>query len=70
MPDMISVVSSNVEAIGYDDNAEELHVQFVSGEGYVYHDVPRAIFDALMDAPSKGGFLNKEVKRIYRFTKQ
>ena len=28
MPDMIYVDSSNIEAIGYDDEAQELHVQF------------------------------------------
>jgi hypothetical protein len=29
MPEMIYADSSNVEAIGYDDATQELHVQFV-----------------------------------------
>ena len=70
MPEMIFVDSSNVEAIGFDDITRELHVQFVSGGYYVYHDVPREIFDRLLDSPSKGSFLNREVKMVYRFTKQ
>jgi hypothetical protein len=70
MPDMMYVDSSNVEAIGYDDDTQELHVQFLSGGYYIYHDVPRQIFDELMCAPSKGSFLNREVKGVYRFTKQ
>ena len=70
MPEMIFVDSSNVEAIGYDDNTRELHVQFLSGGYYIYHDVPREIFDELMNAPSKGSFLNREVKRVYQFVKQ
>lgn len=70
MPDMIYVDSSNVEAIGYDDDIQEMHVQFVSGICYIYHDVPREIFDQLMNAPSKGSFLNREVKGVYQFTKQ
>lgn len=69
MPEMIYVDSSNVEAIGYDGDTQELHVQFVSGGTYVYHDVPRNVFDDLMSAASKGSFLNREIKNVYRFTK-
>ncbi len=70
MPEMIYVDSSNIEAIGYDENAQELHVQFLSGGYYVYHDVPREIFDNIMAAPSKGSYLNREIKGVYRYTKQ
>lgn len=70
MPDMVYVDSSNIEAIGYDDVAQELHVQFLSGGYYVYRNVPRQIFDGLMSAASKGSFLNREVKGVYQFTKQ
>jgi hypothetical protein len=70
MPEMIYVDSSNVQAIGYDDATLDLHVQFVDGGYYVYHQVPRSIFDGLMGAPSKGSFLNREVRSIYQFTKQ
>lgn len=70
MPEMIYVDSSNIEAIGYDEDAQELHVQFLSGGYYVYYEVPRQIFDDLLMAPSKGSFLNREVKNIYRYAKQ
>ena len=70
MPEMIYVDSSNIEAIGYDENAQELHVQFLSGGYYVYHEVPREIFDNIMAAPSKGSYLNREIKGVYRYTKQ
>ena len=70
MPEMIYVDSSNVEAIGYDDETQDLHVQFLSGGYYIYHRVPRDVFDRLMSAPSKGSFLNREVKRVYDFSKQ
>ena len=70
MPEMIYVDSSNIEAIGYDDAAQELHVQFISGGCYIYHSVPRQIYEGLMGAPSKGSFLNREVKGVYQFTKK
>ncbi len=70
MPELFFVESSNIEAIGYDDTTQELHVQFLSGGYYIYKDVPRGIFDDLMNAPSKGSFLNREIKGIYQFAKQ
>ena len=70
MPEMIFVDSSNVEAIGYDKDLQELHVQFVGGTLYIYSGVPPEIFDGLMYAASKGSFLNREVKGVYQVTKQ
>lgn len=70
MPEMTFVDSSNIEAIGYDDEKNELHVQFLSGGYYVYYDVPKEIFDDLLTAPSKGSYLNREVKGVYRYAKQ
>jgi hypothetical protein len=69
MAEMIYVDSSNIEAIGYDDDAQELHVQFLNSGHYVYSNVPRFVFDNLMNANSKGSFLNREVKGIYQYRK-
>lgn len=68
MIEKIYVDSSNIEAVGYDN--EQLHVWFTSGGYYIYSDVPRQIFDDLLNASSKGSFLNREVKGVYQFTKQ
>lgn len=70
MPEMIYVDSSNIEAIGYDDDAQELHVRFLWGGYYIYQGVPRQIYDDIMLASSKGSFFNREVKNIYQFAKQ
>ena len=69
MPEMTYVDSSNVEAIGYDNDAQELHVQFVHGTEYIYHGVSQEIFDQFMTAPSKGSFLNREIKNVYQVSK-
>jgi hypothetical protein len=70
MPDMIYVDSSNIEAVGYDDDTQELYVKFLSGGYYIYHDVPPGIFNELLYAPSKGSYMNREIKGVYQFTKQ
>jgi len=69
MPEMIYVDSSNIEAIGYESTTQDLHVRFLSGGYYVYHQVPEHVFDAMIQAASKGSFLNREIKGVYGFAK-
>jgi len=69
MVEMQYVDSSNIEAIGHDAGAQELHVRFLSGDTYVYHGVPQEIYNQLMDAPSKGSYLNRVIKENYEYTK-
>jgi hypothetical protein len=70
MPEMTYVDSSNIEAIGYDIAALELHVRFLrSGETYVYYAVEEWRFQELMQADSKGGYLNAQIKPNYQYAK-
>jgi KTSC domain len=64
-PHMEYVDSTNIEAIGYDEVARELWVRWISGDTYVYSDVPTATHDDIMRADSKGSYLNREVKPNY-----
>lgn len=62
------VQSSNVEAIGYDSESQELHVKFLTGAAvYVYQGVPPTVHEKFMAAPSKGSFLHREVKAVYPY---
>lgn len=70
MPEMHYVDSSNVEAIGYDSDAQQLHVRFVkSGETYVYYDVEEWVFQEFMQADSKGTYLNNQIKERFQYSK-
>jgi hypothetical protein len=70
MPEMIFVVSSNVEAIGYDAGTLELHVRFLkSGETYVYYAVEEWRSQEFMQAESKGIYLNVNIKPHYQGAK-
>lgn len=63
---MHMVDSSNIESIGYDADARELHVRFLqSGEIYVYYNVDEWIFTEFMAADSKGRYLNENIKSVY-----
>ena len=61
------VESSSVDSIGYDPETRRLYVRFVGGRGYVYYDVERSVFDALLGADSKGRFVNSEIKGVYDY---
>ena len=68
MPKMIAVTSTNVQQVGYAAAERELHVQFKSSPKiYVYEDVPRAVFEQLLTAPSIGSFVNQQIKGTYAF---
>ena len=69
MVEMHYVDSSNIEAIGHEAGAQELHVRFLSGDTYVYHGVPEEVYDELMVAPSKGSYLNRMIKGSYEYSK-
>jgi hypothetical protein len=53
---------SLIERILFDDEAETLSIWFKRSGKYVYHGVPRAIYDALGHAGSAGTFFNQAIK--------
>ena len=66
MPEMQAVESSSVAAVGYDADARQLHLRFRdSGETYVYYGVEARVVEELMQAKSKGRFVNERIKRRY-----
>ena len=62
MTDMIAVRSSNIAAVGYDKEAEELEVHFHSGAVYRYENVEVDLLEELVSAPSVGRTFNERVK--------
>jgi hypothetical protein len=63
------VNSSNVRAIGYNPDSEILEVEFNNGSVYQYGGVPEYEFDGIMNATSKGTYLNSNIKNKYSFSK-
>jgi hypothetical protein len=61
------VVSSNLRSVGYDPSSAVLEIEFGGGGVYQYFDVPESVYLGLMNAASKGGYLQKHVKGHYRY---
>lgn len=64
-----SVASTSVAGIGYDRATRTLEIEFRSGRVYQYHDVEANVFERLMNAPSKGRFLNAYIRNSYSFSR-
>ncbi len=65
---MISVISSNVAAIGYDPHQGQLFVQFHHrGRTYVYSGVPQSVYGEFLQAPSKGQYVAWNIKGHYPY---
>ena len=63
-PKLSPLNSSSLEACGHDPDANELHVKFRNGGGYVFHGISADQHQAMMDAPSKGRHLAMFIKPV------
>lgn len=63
---MISVSSTNLVAVGYDQATQTLVVQFHNGV-YSYQGVPNEVYQGLLSASSKGQYHHAYIKNSYPF---
>jgi hypothetical protein len=63
------ITSTNLRAAGYDEGSQTLEVEFTNGAVYQYAGVPLNEFEGLMNADSKGKYLNANIKNRYPYTK-
>lgn len=62
---LIPVSSSDVSSIGYENGTLEVH--FRSGGVYQYLHVPETVFQAFLNAASKGKFVHQNLRNKYPF---
>lgn len=63
----LAVTSSNLRSVGYDAAAQTLEVEFKDGSIYHYYGVPERVYQGLLAAGSKGGYLADQVKGVHRY---
>ena len=61
---MIPISSSLLSGIKYESG--NLTVFFRDGRNYVYHNVPKKVFEQFKNSPSKGKFYNQYIKGCYQ----
>lgn len=65
----VRVDSSAVRRVRYDQRQRRLDLIYASGEPYGYYYVPHSKYRALLEAESKGKFVNREIKPAHPFRK-
>ena len=62
---MVSVSSSNLSSVGYENGT--LYIAFNSGGVYSYSGVPRSVYEELMAAESHGKYFVKFIRNVYPY---
>ena len=63
------VRSSTLVSVGYDDPEQVLELEFKRNSVYQYFSVPKALYDQLMAASSKGKFFDQKIRDKFRTLK-
>ena len=58
--------SSAIARAAYDAAAATLDLWYRGGDRYRYFEVPEAVYEDLLAAPSAGEFVNREIKPRFR----
>lgn len=66
---MIMVKSSQIKAIGYDNETSELYVAFNNSTTYKYSNVPYEVYEKMLASESIGKFLGAFIKGKYEYVK-
>jgi len=64
--DRIAVISSSLSEVGYDPSEQRLEIRFRSGGTYEYYNVPAHVYEALLNASSKGSYFQRRIRNRYR----
>jgi hypothetical protein len=62
-----AVESSTLAALAYDEAQEILQLEFRSRAIYRYFGVPAPIYEAMLEAPSKGRYFNRAIRGSFRY---
>ncbi|WP_276302395.1 KTSC domain-containing protein [Halorussus lipolyticus] len=61
------VASSSIRSIGYDDEADELEIEFQSGGVYRYAGVSQETYEEFLSARSHGTYFHENVRGQYDY---
>ena len=62
------VESSNIISVGYDETTSSMYVNYPSGT-YKYDRVEKSVYESLLTSPSKGRFMNENIKGQYNYSR-
>jgi len=66
LPDSVAVQSRLLAAVAYDHDQTILQLEFRDGAVYQYFQVPRPLYQDLLQADSKGTYFNRHIRNVFR----
>ena len=63
----IAVDSTTLRTVSYDAERQLLRIEFQNRSVYQYFEVPAAVYQELMQAPSKGAYFNRSIRPRFDF---
>lgn len=67
---MVKVKSSQLDSAGYDEETNDLYVEFSSGIVYKYSVVPKRVFDRFIGhGNGAGAYFHLNIRMNYRYKK-
>ena len=64
------VTSSSLRSVGYDESAKILEIESQNGRVYRYYDVPRDVYEELMNAESLGSYFVENIRDNFRYSRE
>jgi lysyl-tRNA synthetase, class II len=59
--------SQHLASAGYDEPKRLLEIHFRNGVTYLYHEVPKDVFDNLLKSASPGSYFTAAIKHVYQW---
>jgi hypothetical protein len=64
---VVTVESTTLATVAYDEARELLQLEFCSRAVYLYFGVPATVHQALLAAPSKGRYFNQTIRGRFSY---
>lgn len=61
------VFSSFIDAISYNEETQELEIEFTDGASFTYEEVPPEVYTQFLISTSKGAFFHTYIKDNYNY---
>ena len=67
--ELLPVNSSTLSKVGYDPSSGTMIIVFNTGSTYEFQQMPKDIYDNLLNSPSLGAFFNQNIRKRFMFKK-
>lgn len=64
------ITSTGIRSVGYERGRQLLEIEYAGGGVYDYYGVPASIYHGLMNAPSRGRYVNQHIKPRFPYRRR